>query len=195
MISWTRYTAKGASDALVGRDLLYGIVLGAALALITYLKPVLHGNNGKLLFPPLDPLRGVRAELAGILGSVPDGILTALLFFFLLFVLRLLLRREWIAGIVFVLLLGVATTVTTTPVIDYPLNILAFAVFAFALLRYGLLAAIVAAAIDDLIELGGVLDFSSWSAGNAAVPFVLVLVLAIYAFQKSLGGRPLWTPE
>ena len=28
MISWTRYTTKGASDPLVGRDLLYGTVFG-----------------------------------------------------------------------------------------------------------------------------------------------------------------------
>ena len=31
MISWTRYTSRGASDPLVGRDLLYGTVLGAIL--------------------------------------------------------------------------------------------------------------------------------------------------------------------
>ncbi|HXA52885.1 MAG TPA: protein kinase, partial [Candidatus Acidoferrum sp.] len=193
MISWTRYTAEGASDPLVGRDLLYGIVLGAGLTVVTFLRPVLPWNDGKLVFPPLDPLRGMRPELAAILHSVPDGILSALLLFFLLFVLRLLLRREWIAGIVFVVLMA-ATTATTTPAVDYPLNMLAYGIFAFALLRYGLLAAIVASAIDDLIELGGVLDFSSWSAGNAAVPFVLVLILAIYGFRKSLGGRPLWTP-
>jgi serine/threonine protein kinase len=195
MISWTRYTAKGAGDPLVGRDLLYGVVLGAGLALLEGMAVLLHGNSGKPLFPPLEPLLGVRAELAVILNAAPDGIISALLLFFMLFVLRLLLRREWIAGVALVVVMAAASTVTTTPTVDYPLNALAYGVFAFALLRYGLLAAIVASTIGDLLELGGVLDFSSWSAGNAVVPFVLVLLLAVYGFQKSLGGRPLWTPE
>jgi serine/threonine-protein kinase len=195
MISWTRYTAKGASDPLVARDLLYGIVLGAGLGLIGAAAPLLHGNSGKPLFPPLEPLLGPRAELAEMLGQVPGAILTALIFFFMLFVLRLVLRREWIAGIAFVALMAGVATVTTTPAVDYPLAMLAYGVLAFALLRYGLLAAIVTATIDGFIELGGVLDFSSWSAGNAVVPFLLVFLLAIYGFQKSLGGRPLWTAE
>jgi serine/threonine-protein kinase len=195
MISWTRYTAKGAGDPLVGRDLLYGVVLGAGLALLEGMAVLLHGNSGKPLFPPLEPLLGVRAELAVILNAAPDGIISALLLFFMLFVLRLLLRREWIAGVALVVVMAAASTVTTTPAVDYPLNALAYGVFAFALLRYGLLAAIVASTIGDLLDLGGVLDFSSWSAGNAVVPFVLVLLLAVYGFRKSLGGRPLWTPE
>jgi serine/threonine-protein kinase len=195
MISWTRFTAKGATDPLVGRDLLYGIVLGATLTFVTGIAPVLGGNSGSPLFPPLEPLIGARAELAAIMNAVPAAIFTTLLFFFIIFILRLLLRREWIAAAAFVALIMLATTRTTTPIVDYPLTALAFAVFAFALLRYGLLAAIVAYATDQVISMGGVLDFSTWYAGMAFVPFVLLLVLALYGFRHSLGGRTLWNVE
>jgi hypothetical protein len=195
MISWTRFAAKGPGDPLVGRDLLYGIVLGTVLTLLNVLAPVLGGNNGRPLFPPLEPLIGLRPELAGMLGAVPVAIFNNLLFFFMLFILRLLLRREWIAAVVFVAVLVAATTQTTTPRVDYPLATLVFVIFAFALLRYGLLAAIVASAAGNVLEMGGVLDFSSWYAGMAVIPFVLVLVLAMYGFRNSLGGRTVWNVE
>ena len=196
MISWTRYTAKGARDPLVGRDLLFGIALGVGIAIMGGLAPLVHGNDGQPLFPPMHALAGARLMLANVLSAIPAAIFTALLFFFLLFVLRLLLRREWIAGGVFVLLLaGTVSLNSTTFLPDFTLGVVAFAAFAFALLRYGLLAAIVASATGQVLEIGGVLDFSSWYSGTAAIPLVVVMLVAVYAFRTSLGGRPLWKDE
>ena len=196
MISWTRYTSKGASDPLVGRDLLYGTVFGALLALGAAVAVALHGNNRQPAFPPLNALLGVRAELAAVLQSVPSAIFTAILFFFMLFLLRLVLRKDWIAGTAFVAIITFATTIgSTTPWVDYPLNALAFAILAFALLRFGLLAAMVTSAVSQILNLGSLLDFSAWYAGMAVMPFVIVTLLAVYGFRVSLGGRRLLKPE
>ncbi len=196
MISWTRYTSKGASDPLVGRDLLYGTVLGALLTLGNAAAVVFHGNDRQPAFPPLNALLGVRAELSGVIASVRDAIFTVMLFFFLLFLLRLLLRKEWIAGAVFVAIITVATNVgTTTPWVDYPLSALAFAIFAVALLRFGLLAAIVTSAVGQILGLGGMLDFSSWYSGMAVMPFVLIVLVLVYGFRVSLAGRKLLKEE
>ena len=196
MISWTRYTSKGISDPLVGRDLMYGTVFGALLALGTAVAVALHGNNRQPVFPPLNALLGVRAELAGVLAAVPSAIFTAILFFFMLFLLRLALRKDWIAGSAFVAIITFATTIgSTTPWVDYPLNALAFAVFAFTLLRFGLLAAMVTSAVSQVLELGALLDFSAWYAGMAVLPFVLIALLVVYGFRVSLGGRPLFNLE
>jgi len=87
---------------------------------------------------------GSRAQLAAVLGALPSGIFTVLLFTFLLFLLRLLLRKEWLAGAAFVAIITFAiTSPNSTPWIDYPIQAVAFAVFTFAILRFGLLAAIV----------------------------------------------------
>jgi hypothetical protein len=160
------------------------------------LAPLLHGNNGRPMFPPLAPLAGVRAEGAGVLLAIPAAIFTALMFFFLLFILRLLLRRERIAGAAFVLILAAATGLTTiTPAVDFSLHAVIFGMFAFALLRYGLLATIVASACGEILVLGASFDFSAWYAGMAAIPYALVLLIAVYGFRTSLGGRPLLNLE
>jgi hypothetical protein len=114
----------------------------------------------------------------------------------MLFLLRLLLRKEWIAGAVFVAIMTLAgSTGSTTPVPDCSLNALAFAILAFALLRYGLLAAIVATASSQILELSGVLDFSAWYAGMAVIPCLLMAGIAAYGFRTALGGRKLLKEE
>jgi serine/threonine protein kinase len=196
MISWSRYVSKGASDPLVGRDLLYGTAFGALLALGDAVVVALNGNSHLPVFPPLNALLGVRAEVSSVLVAVPNAIFTAMLFFFMLFLLRLVLRREWIAGVAFVAILAFATTGgSTTPLVDYPLNALAFGVLAFTLLRFGLLATMVTSAVAQVVALGWLLDFSAWYAGMAFLPFLLIALLVIYGFRVSLGGRKLLKEE
>jgi serine/threonine-protein kinase len=196
MISWTRYTSKGASDPLVGRDLLYGTLLGALLTLGDIAAVAFHGNNRQPAFPPLTALLGVRAELSGVIAAVRDAIFVAMLFFFLLFLLRLLLRREWIAGAAFVAIITFATNFsTTTPWVDFPLSALAFTIFAVALLRFGLLATIVTSAVGQILDLGGMVDFSAWYSGMAVMPFVLIVLVVVYGFRVSLAGRKLLKAE
>ena len=139
---------------------------------------------------------GVRAEFAGVIGAVRDAIFTAVLFFFMLFLLRLVLRKDWIAGAAFVAIITATTNFgTATPWVDYPLAALAFAVFALALLRFGLLAGIVMSAVGQVLALGAVLDFSAWYAGMAVLPFVLIALLVVYGFRVSLAGRPVFKQE
>ena len=196
MISWTRYISRGVRDPLVGRDLLYGIGLAALLNLGSAAASALHGNNRQPEFPPLNALLGVRAEVAGVIVAVPSAIFTALLFFFILFLLRLVLRKDWISGAAFVLIITFATTsASTTPWVDYPINALAFTIFAFALLRFGLLAAIVTSTAGQILNLGSLLDFSAWYAGMAVLPFVIIALLLVYGFRVSLAGRTLFNPE
>jgi len=196
IVSWTRFTSKGVSDPLVGRDLLFGIALAGFFNLGTSLIMVLHGRSGQPLFPLLWALEGVRAELAGVIVAVPQAIFTALIFFFMLFLLRLALRKEWIAGLAFILLLCLGGTGTTsTPWVDYPLAALMLATFAFALLRFGLLAAIVTSTAGQIMGVGALLDFSTWYAGMAVLPFVFVAAVLLYGFRTSLAGRRLFSPE
>jgi serine/threonine-protein kinase len=192
VISWSRYVSKGIRDPLVGRDLLYGTALGIALAVINGASVLLHGNNGQPLFPPLNPLLGMRREIADVVGLPSSAIFSALLSFLILFLLRLVLRKEWIAVPVYIILLAVVTTNTTTPAVDYAAALLSVAIFALALLRFGLLATIVVSLVEQLAFLGASLDFSAWYAPSSAILFVLIALIAVYGFKVSLGGRPLF---
>jgi hypothetical protein len=196
LVSWTRYTSKGASDPLVGRDLLYAIAFAAFLNLGSPLALALHGHNRQPVFPPLNALLGVRAEAAGVIVAVPGAIFSALLFFFMIFLLRLVLRKDWIAGAAFALIIAFSTTIASpTHWVDFPLTVLALGIFAFALLRFGLLAAILITTARQILNLGALLDFSAWYAGMAVLPFVLVVLLVVYGFRVSLGGRKLLKQE
>jgi hypothetical protein len=134
--------------------------------------------------------------LAGILSAPPAAIFNALLVFLLLFLLRFVLKKEWIAGVGLVAIITFAGSFgTTTPLADYPLDALAFSIITIGLLRYGLLAVIIAFATDEVLNFGGVLDFGTWYAGMAAIAYVLIAAVAVYGFRISLGGRPLFKTD
>ena len=138
----------------------------------------------------------MRAEVAGVIVAIPNAIFSALFFFFVLFLLRLLLRKDWIAGAAFVLIgTLIAALASTTPWVDSPLNALTLAMFTFALLRFGLLAAIVTSTARQILLMGGLLDFSTWYAGMAVLPFVLIALVVIYGFRTSLAGRTLFKQD
>jgi hypothetical protein len=66
-------------------------------------------------------------------------------------------------------------------------------VLAFVLLRFGLLAAIVAyASFDLLVTCPPTLNLSAWYIGLVPIPLLAVAAMAIYGFRTSLAGRPLF---
>ncbi len=67
----------------------------------------------------------------------------------------------------------------------------AYAILILAMLRYGLIAAIFAFAIERILALPHTLDFSKWYAPTTFVPLILIGLLSIYGFRTSLGGRRL----
>jgi predicted Ser/Thr protein kinase len=193
IIGWNRFTAKGIRDPLVGRDLLYGMACGLLLGLLALAATAFHGNSGQPFQPPLQPLLGVRYEVAGLLNSVDNGLFNGLFYLFVLFVLRALLRKQWMAAIVYVAVLGfIQAYGTTTPWVDYPVSMLYEAIFALILLRFGLMAAISADFCLQLLEsCPATLDFSAWYVGLSLIPPVIVALIAVYGFRISLAGRPL----
>jgi serine/threonine-protein kinase len=192
LVSWSRYVSKGFRDPLIGRDVLYGSTLGLMLSVINGVAVLLHGNNGHPFFPSLSPIAGARMEIAEMLGIPSDAVISTLLFFLILFLLRVTLRKEWLAVPVFVVLMALVLTDTTTPLIDYPVALCTMAIFGLALLHLGLLATIIISMVSGLAEFGGTFDFSAWWAGMSFVPFLLIVLIALYGFKTSLGGRPLF---
>jgi serine/threonine-protein kinase len=192
MISWTRYTTLGIRDPLVGRDLLYGAGCGAVAGILVVMETALRG--GEPSFPSLNALLGVRHEIAEMLNAVPDALSSSMIFFFMLFLLRVLLRKQWIAATAFVAIMSVIPAIgSPTPWVDIPENALLFGVLAFVLLRFGLLAAIVAfASLDLLSACPPTLDLTAWYIGLVPIPLLAVASIAVYGFRTSLAGRPLF---
>jgi len=65
-------------------------------------------------------------------------------------------------------------------------------VWGAVLLRFGLVVAMVADAVLAILRaIPLTLDLSAWYAGAAAVPLLLIVLLALYGFRTSLGKRKL----
>ena len=192
MISWTRYTTRGIRDPLVGRDLLYGAACGALGSVLFVLETPLRGGEPSL--PNLNPFLGVRYEVAEMLGAVSNALVSSTIFFLMLFLLRVLLRKQWVAATVFVAIMSIIPAIgSATPRVAMLENALFFGVLTFVLLRFGLLAAIVGFTCYGLLELcPPTLDLSAWYIGLVPIPLLAVALIAIYGFRTSLAGRPLF---
>jgi hypothetical protein len=192
MISWSRYVTKGIRDPLVGRDILFGAGIGCLSALISAAAIALHGRGVEPLTPLLAPLLGLRPLIAAALDSFTGSLFDPIVTLFLLFVLRVILRKEWLAALACILLVTVVFRGSdiVTPWIDAPAIVLVGALSIGVLLRYGMLALIVMDVISTcLLGLPRTFDLSAWYAGIGFVPLVAVALVVIFGYRTSLAGR------
>jgi hypothetical protein len=186
-----RHVGGNGGAGAAGVDLLQQ--RGGALGSILFvLETALRGGEPSL--PYLNPFLGVRYEVAQMLNAVPDALSSSMIFFLMLFLLRVLLRKQWIAATVFVAIMSIIPAIgSATPRVAMLENALFFGALTFVLLRFGLLAAIVGFTCYGLLELcPPTLDVSAWYIGLAPIPLLAVALIAIYGFRTSLAGRPLF---
>jgi serine/threonine-protein kinase len=187
MIGWSRYVTKGIRDPLVGRDLLIGAAAAALFAMISYAQMACHGASGAPDTPALGMLTGLRQSLFLVSQSVCNSLFTSIFFFFVFFVLRVLLRKQWLATTAFVLFTaGAFMSSPGGQWIDKPFHLVYAALCAFILLRFGLLALIVALAAQNS------LSDVPWTAEMSALNLMAmgsVALIAVYGFRTSLAGR------
>jgi len=198
LVSWSRLVMGQLRDPLVGRDVLFGVILGDVWILIYHVGHALMMNKGAA--PEInstDYLVGGRQALGTWLIQVPAAIEGTLLFFFVLFVLRVLLRKEWLAAIVFVAIwVTLKTLGSDYPSIEGPAWTLLYAVAAIVVFRFGFVALAVGLFVTDmLLNVPLTLDFSSWYAGSTLLPLLSVAALAVWGFYNALAGQKLWKTE
>ena len=136
---------------------------------------------------------GVRYLLAEALSVVPHAMLVGLGMTFLLFLLRAVFRRQWLAATVFVLAFSVPSlSVAEHQWISVPVSMAAVAATVFVLVRFGLLAVVASTLVHNLLFASPLTpDISAWYAGTSFSVVLMVLALAGFGFYASLGGRPL----
>jgi hypothetical protein len=142
-------------------------------------------------------LSSSRLAFSAWLLNIPGSIQGTLLFFFLLFVLRVLLRREWLAGIVFVAIWATLKTLGTDYILINAITwTLLYGVAAFVVFRVGLVALAVAIfSTDLLLNVPLTLDFSAWYVGNVLFALLSLVALAGWGFYNALAGRRLWKAD
>ncbi len=198
IISWSRLLAGNWRDPVVGRDILLGVALGVIWILVFQIRyiPMMH-LGAPPGFGSTDGLMGGRVALGAWLRQWPQSIQSTLVFFLLLLGLRFLLRKEWIAAIVFVAIFAVPRGLTSTYVsIELPSEVLVYAIALLIVLRFGLIPLACAIfTIDMAIGIPFSADLSTWYMPTSITALLSVVAIAGWGFYHSLGGQQLWKME
>jgi predicted Ser/Thr protein kinase len=198
IISWSRLLSGQGRDPLVGRDILFGVALGVVWSLIfqiRYISMMRMGASPALF--STDALMGGRTALGAWLFQWPQSIRTTLAFFFLLFGLKVLLRREWIAAIALVAIFAIPRGLSSTfMAVEIPAQILVYAIAVLIVLRFGFVPLACAVfTVNLMANVPFTADFSAWYFTNSVLALLSVIALASWGFYHSLGGEPIWRPE
>jgi hypothetical protein len=201
IISWSRLLAGGFRDPMVGRDVLIGSLLGFGHILTPYSMNFLSGGQETPNAPisGIDPhsFQGIRSVTMSLLSSgVPQWLLIGMGLLFMLLLLYILLRREWLAAIALWLIFitveilafgnpGVALS-WIPPIIIATLGVVAVA-------RFGLLTTIASQFFFNLsFHYAITPNLSAWYAQTTFIVLPILIAVALYSFYTSLGGQPLF---
>jgi hypothetical protein len=198
IVSWTRLLAGNWRDPVVGRDILLGVALGVIWILVFQIRyiPIMH-MGGVPAMGATDFMVGARMSLGAWLRQWPQSIQTTLVFFLVFFGLKVFLRKEWIAAIIFIAIFAVPQGLNSSyKTIEVPAMVLIYAIALLIVIRFGLVPlAIAIFTINMMANIPFSSDFSSWYMPTSIVALLSVLIIAGWGFYHSLGGQPIWKLE
>jgi serine/threonine-protein kinase len=193
LTSWTRLIAGNWRDPLVGRDVLIGV-----LAAVGYIAAVSAGTTLLVLLNsrvqlPRQFFPWAMVSLASAIATIPWDVsrwtINDLGAIFLLFLVRAVSKRRWVAEIV-VTIVFAATAVRTG---DHPAIAFIWAASLVLLCRVGLLAA---CAFDTtrhtLYYFPLTFHPSAWYFNQSVTILAYCVGLAVYGFYTSLEGKPVF---
>ncbi len=201
IISWSRLMAGDFRDPLVGRDVLLGAVFGFGFILCNfYLSDLVTKWLG---YAPAVPwfdfpatqFLGIRSFVLSLTRQIFGGLLQPFVLLFFLFLLYIILRRDWLAAAALWAIVTLALSLTggNEGPAGVPFSCLGAFLFVWVLYRYGLLATAVAIFVLHLnIFFPVTSDFTAWYAGDFVPALFIVLALACYGFYTSLAGQKLF---
>lgn len=201
LLGWSRLLAGHLRDPRVGRDLLLGLAGGVGLALIEVVKTTLIPWLGYAAPTPtyatsVEPWSGPGAMAAFWVLAI-DGALQAALGLLLLVVLvRLTLRKPWLAIPVTVLILSVPSAnqlgTTNAPFI-FLFPIVSGILLTWLVFTSGLLAFTVSWVVVILLRNVPMMgDVSHWSAAAGNWTLAALIALALFGFYAARAGQPLF---
>ena len=199
MITWSRLLTGRFRDPLVGRDLLIGSVTGVAVSLLLLIGGLIPGWLGK---PGPDPITNSVGTLGGLdqvagimLGLQPGAMIAPIAIFFMIFGVRLVVRKQWAAiSVAFVLMSlvqGLQSQQTT--VLGWVASAAVWAVLIFVIVRFGILAALISFVYaNTLLVLPLTTDLSAWYANRAWFGLAILVVVTVTGVYFALAGRPVF---
>src|SRR6185295_15002173 len=201
LLGWTRLLSGRLRDPRIGRDVLIGLMFAVGTMAVETAQGFLPQRLGQAApRPPFgDALSAIASPalvVARWFNSVNNTLQSVLLVALIFIVLRLVLRRGWLAALAGVVVLtsitdgGIALSGTWFDTISYGLIC---ALITFGLFRFGLLAMSVASFADGVAtNIPMTLHLSAWWATPSMLSLALLIGLAAFGFYASRTGQPLF---
>jgi len=200
LLGWSRLLSGRLRDSRVGRDLLVGASAGILWLGIDFARRLLPEALG---YPPVLLRNGGELTLTGTADAVRlwtvvaiRQLMPAFSAVMMFVVLRLLTRRQSTA--IAAGMIGIFFWRSSLgPAPSFWLELLAesliVVLFTFVMIRFGLLAALVALFIVNVCQIVPLsLDMTHWSAAGSNQTIGLVIALTLFAFYASRAGQPLF---
>jgi eukaryotic-like serine/threonine-protein kinase len=198
LLGWSRLLAGHIADPRVGRDVLIGALFGVAMGLVELAKFAIIPWLG---YPAPRPAIANRLEALSGLGptfsvwneQVLNGVMSALLTVLIIVVLRLALKRNWLALPISVVLLSTSLNyIGGSGVWGLVFPLIGGLLVTLVTVRYGLLALVIARVVWNVIYTVPMMpDASLWSAAAGNWTIALLIALTLWAFYASRAGQPL----
>jgi serine/threonine-protein kinase len=202
MVSWARMLEGRFRDPLVGRDVLFGVGIWAALLVTIRAIPLLAERLGTPLgtitpdASALPALTGLPDTIWSLLYFHAEYLLNAGLFMVVfLLVLRVFLRKTWIALPVWT----VAIVLLTEPfegdswMIGVTVSLMIAAWWLVTFFRVGLLSLMVALGLAGLLlPVTETTNLGAWHSTGTLLFALVSFALALYGFHTALAGRPMF---
>jgi serine/threonine-protein kinase len=193
LVSWTRLLGGRWRDPLVGRDVLLGTAVGALVTLaVPFVRMIVLRALGLPPLPPygefLDATLGLRYVLTSLVEITVVTLANAMFLVLILLVLRLALRRDWLAAIAFMVTVSLQSSIQS-PLPFVPalvLNILGLGAPLYVVLRQGVLVTVVAMFVVNLLSAMPVPpSLAHWAADGTVAALIMVTLLTIYGFRTA----------
>ncbi len=196
LIAWTRLLDGRFRDPLLGRHLLIGAISGIGISVFFMLIEYVLQWLGKAPNASFSALayQSTSFAVAGFLNLVHASFLLPVGMLLIVLVLRVLLRRQWLAIAVFLAIafgLGMASEPAYAVVNGVALALF-MSMFLFVLIRFGLFAGLLAIFFSSWPAFALTVDPSSWYFGRSLVTMLVFAAIAVYGFVISLAGRPIF---
>jgi serine/threonine-protein kinase len=200
LVSWSRLMARQWRDPVVGRDILFGVALGVLLTVLSTGADYASQRLGYPInphVPDLGLLLGTSSVLARTLNQIFNAVLNALFAVFGLVLLKMFVKREWVASLLAIalsMLLAVRGIFDGgSALLNGAAALLMVTIIVLTIQRLGLVAMIVLLLVNLITSSAVVtLDSSKWFFGDSILLIAIPIALACYGFYVSRGGEPLF---
>ena len=197
LIGWSRLLVGRFRDPLVGRDLLLGSLAGVAVAWLIVLSNVIprwfgHAAPPAAIDNSVGMLTGLRTVAGSFFSLQPGAMLAPIGVFFLIFVLRIAVRKQWIAiAVAFALMSTIQGLQLQQPsILGWVVAAAVWALLIFVIVRLGVLAAVISFTYANLLlSLPLTTDLSVWYFDRAAFGLLVLIALTSYGVYLSIAGR------